>query len=227
MRAFYKNNDGLTQVETWTPNCWINVECPTKSEKKYLLGELQIPEAFYNDIEDIDERPRIEIEDGWTLIIMRIPIKSGDVKIPFHTVPLGIIFKDDICVTISFYKTEIIKDFVAYSQRKNIEIEDNFNLVLRLLLSSSVWYLKYLKQINHKIKLAEDNLEKSIKNEELQALLQIEKCLVFFMTSLKGNDILLHRIRNIKSQKEHFDPELLEDVEISEVAEVPDGDSED
>ena len=66
-------------------------------------------------------------------------------------------------------KTEIIKDFVTYSQRKNIEIEDNFNLVLRLLLSSSVWYLKYLKQINQKIKLAEDNLEKSIKNEELQA----------------------------------------------------------
>jgi magnesium transporter len=50
----------------------------------------------------------------------------------------------------------------------------------------SVWYLKYLKQVNQKIRLAEDNLEKSIKNEELQALLQIEKCLVFFMTSLKG-----------------------------------------
>jgi magnesium transporter len=82
------------------------------------------------------------------------------------------------------------------------------------LLSSSVWYLKYLKQVNQKIKLAEDNLEKSIKNEELQALLQIEKCLVFFMTSLKGNDILLHRIKNIKSQKENFDIELLEDVEI-------------
>ena len=34
------------------------------------------------------------------------------------------------------------------------------------------------------------------------------------MTSLKGNDILLHRIKNIKSQKEHFDSDLLEDVEI-------------
>jgi magnesium transporter len=83
-----------------------------------------------------------------------------------------------------------------------------------LLLSSSVWYLKYLKQVNQKIKLAEENLEQSIKNEELQALLQIEKCLVFFMTSLKGNDILLHRIKNIKSQRESYDSDLLEDVEI-------------
>lgn len=214
MRAFYKNNGGLIEVEAWTPNCWINVECPTETEKKYLLEELQIPEAFYNDIEDIDERPRIEIENGWTLIILRIPVNSNDVKLPFQTIPVGIVFKGEVCVTVSFQQTEMLTDFVAYTKRKRINIKDNFDLVLKLLLSSSVWYLKYLKQVNQKIKLAENNLEKSIKNEELQALLQIEKCLVFFMTSLKGNDILLHRIRNIKSQKEHFDPELLEDVEI-------------
>lgn len=214
MKAFYKNNNGLIAIPEWTSNCWINIENPTAAERIYLLEELKVPEAFYNDIEDIDERPRIEIEDGWTLIIMRVPIKSDDVKLPFQTIPMGLIFKEDICVTISFYKTEIIPDFVLYSQRKNIEIKDNYDLVLRLLLSSSVWYLKYLKQVNQKIKLAEDNLEKSIKNEELQALLQIEKCLVFFITSLKGNDVLFHRIKNLKAQKANYDLDLLEDVEI-------------
>ncbi|WP_242671012.1 magnesium transporter CorA family protein [Flavobacterium aquidurense] len=214
MKAFYNNNNGLIETKEWTPNCWINIESPSASEKKYLLEELQIPEAFYNDIEDIDERPRIEIEDGWALIIMRVPIKSDDVKLPFQTIPMGLIFKGDVCVTISFYRTEIIADFVQYTKRKNIHIKDNFDLVLRLLLSSSVWYLKYLKQINQKIKLAEDNLEKSIKNEELQALLQIEKCLVFFITSLKGNHVLFHRIKNLKAHREHFDPDLLEDVDI-------------
>ncbi|KQW97767.1 magnesium transporter CorA family protein [Flavobacterium sp. Root420] len=214
MKAFYKNNNGLIAIPEWTPNCWINIESPTPAEKTYLLEELQIPEAFYNDIEDIDERPRIEIEDGWTLIIMRVPIKSNDIKLPFQTIPLGLVFKEDICVTISFYKTEIIADFVSYSKRKNIEIQDNYDLILRLLLSSSVWYLKYLKQINQKIKLAEDNLEKSIKNEELQALLQIEKCLVFFITSLKGNDVLFHRVKNLKAHKANYDLDLLEDVDI-------------
>lgn len=215
MKAFYKNNNnGLIEIKEWIPNCWISIESPTLEEKKYLLEELQIPEAFYNDIEDIDERPRMEAEDGWTLFILRVPIKSNDVKLPFQTVPVGLIFKENICVTISFYETEIMSDFVVYTQRKNIEIKDNFDLVLRLLLSSSIWYLKYLKQINQKIKLAEDNLEKSIKNEELQALLQIEKCLVFFITSLKGNDVLFHRIRNLKAQKAHYDLDLLEDVEI-------------
>lgn len=70
MRAFYKNNNGLIAAEEWSPNCWINIECPTETEKEYLLVELKIPEAFYDDIEDIDERRRIEIENGWNLIIM-------------------------------------------------------------------------------------------------------------------------------------------------------------
>ncbi|MGL2994801.1 magnesium transporter CorA family protein [Flavobacterium sp. TSSA_36] len=214
MKAFYKNNNGLIESSVWTPNCWINVECPTEEEKKYLLEELKVPEEFYNDIEDIDERPRIEVENGWTLIILRIPINTNDVKLPFNTIPVGLVFKEDLCVTISFHKTEMLSDFVLYTRRKNSDIKDYFDLVLKLLLSSSVWYLKYLKQVNQKIKLAEENLEKSIKNEELQALLQIEKCLVFFVTSLKGNDILLHKLKNLKVQRESFDPDLLEDVEI-------------
>ncbi len=212
MKAFYKNKNGLISIKDWQPNCWINIENPTEDEKSYLLNELQIPQAFYNDIYDIDERPRIEIENGWHLIIFRIPVISEDVKIPFYTIPVGIVFKDEICVTISFHKNQVLSDFVNYTQRKKTDVRDNFDLTLKLLLSSSIWYLKYLKQVNQKIKLAEDNLEKSIKNEELQALLQIEKCLVFFMTSLKGNSIVLHRIKNMKTI--NLDPELLEDVDI-------------
>ena len=212
MKAFYKNNNGLISINDWQPNCWINIENPTEDEKKYLFKELQIPQAFYNDINDIDERPRIEIENDWNLIIFRIPVVSEDVKIPFYTIPVGIVFKDEICVTISFHKNEVLSDFVNYTQRKNSDVKDNFDLTLKLLLSSSIWYLKYLKQVNQKIKLAEDNLEKSIKNEELQALLQIEKSLVFFMTSLKGNSIVLHRIKNMKNI--NLDAELLEDVDI-------------
>ncbi|GEC78351.1 magnesium transporter CorA family protein [Flavobacterium aquatile] len=214
MITFYKNENGLLKTDKREENCWINVVCPTNEDKKFLLNDLQIPEAFYNDIEDIDERPRIEIEDGWYLIILRIPFKSDDAKLPFNTAPMGLIFKDEVFVSLTFHKTDILSDFVVYSQRKKIIVENHFDLVLKLLLSSSVWFLKYLKQINQRIKHAEDNLEKSIKNEELQALLQIEKCLVFFVTSIKGNDILFRRLKNLKEHRDNFNEDLLEDVEI-------------
>lgn len=215
MKTFLKNNhSGLITTDNWEKNCWISIQNPTSEERNYLLNELQIPESFYNDIEDIDERPRIEVENGWYLIILRIPYKNTDAKLPFTTVPLGIVFKDDVFVSICFHETEMIHDFLFYTQRKNILVKNNFDLVLKLLLSSSVWFLKYLKQVNQRIKLAEDNLEKSIKNEELQALLHLEKCLVYFITSLKGNNVLFQRIKNIKTEEQDFDTELLEDVDI-------------
>ena len=86
---------------------------------------------------------------------------------------MGLVFDDDVFVSLTFHKTDILYDFVLYMQRKKIEIENDFDLVLKLLLSSSIWFLKYLKQINQRIKLAEDNLKKSIENLELQALLHI------------------------------------------------------
>ena len=215
MITFYKNSsNGLIKTEFREHKSWIMIECPTESEKKYLIDELQIPEAFYNDIEDIDERPRIELEDGWYLIIIRTPFSTGDVNLPFNTAPLGLIFKEDIFISICFHKIEVLNDFVVYSERKNIRIIDSFDLVLKLLLSTSIWFLKYLKHINQLIKSAESNLEKSIRNEDLQILLQIEKCLVYFITSLKGNDILFHRLKNIKNFNETFDQELVEDVQI-------------
>lgn len=214
MITFYKNDNGLIHAQNPNESCWINAVSPTAEEIKYLLEDLKIPEAFYNDIEDIDERPRLETENGWNLIILRIPFKSNDEKLPFNTAPLGLIFNDHVFVSLCFQPNDMLEDFVLYTQRKKIAITSHYDLVLKLLLSSSVWYQKYLKHINQRIKLAESNLEKSIKNEELQALLQIEKCLVFFITSLKGNDILFHRIKNLKNQKTDLNPDLVEDVEI-------------
>ncbi|MFA5299703.1 MAG: magnesium transporter CorA family protein [Lutibacter sp.] len=214
MKTFLKNGQGLIKCEKWESNCWVNVERPTEDDKNYLLNELQIPEAFYNDIEDVDERPRIEIEDGWIFILIRIPFKDQNLNTPFTTGPVGIIFKDDVFVTICFYETELIPDFIAFSKRKNIIKLNNFNFILQMLLSSSVWFLKYLKQINLQIKSAENTLEKSIRNEDLQTLFKIEKCLVYFTTSLRGNDILVHRIKNLKGNKNTLDEELVEDVEI-------------
>jgi len=214
MISFWKRDIGLQPATEWEPYCWVHVENPTNQEKRYLLDELGVPDAFYNDVEDVDERPRIEYENGWFFILMRLPYKNTDLKIPYTTVPLGIIFKDEVFVSMSFYRSEVIPDFIQFSVRKGILIKDHFDQVLRMMLSSSVWFLKYLKQINNDIKEAEDQLERSIRNEELQDLLRIEKSLVFFTTSLKGNDILLHRIKNLRSYRDTYNPELLEDVEI-------------
>ncbi|MBN2743521.1 magnesium transporter [Breznakibacter xylanolyticus] len=214
MIGYYVSNRGLHTVAQWEPGCWINVECPGDEDRELLLNRYQVPEAFLNDIEDVDERPRIEEEDGWHLIVIRIPCRNVDSGVPYSTVPLGLIFKDEVVVSVCHFKTDLIDDFILYTKRKAFDIHTRYDLAFRLLLSASVWYQKYLKQVNMRIKEAEKELERSIRNEDLQTLLKLEKSLEFFITSLKGNDILLHKLRNLKSHRDTFDADLVEDVEI-------------
>ena len=100
MRTFLKNGIGMIPCNKWEPNCWVNVVKPTPQDKAYLINTLDVPLAFYEDIEDVDERPRVEVEDGWCLVLMRIPYKVHNANGTFSTVPLGIIFKDDIFVSV-------------------------------------------------------------------------------------------------------------------------------
>lgn len=214
MRTFLKNGIGMIPCEQWEPNCWVNVVKPTTQDKAYLINTLDVPLAFYEDIEDVDERPRVEVEDGWCLVLMRIPYKVNNANGTFSTVPLGIIFKDDIFVSVCFYQTDIIPDFIQYTKRKQINKTDNINFVFRLLLSSSIWFLKYLKSINAQIKSAERELETSVENDDLKTLSNLERTLVYFTSALRGNEILTHKLKNMRGIKEIYDPDLVEDVEI-------------
>jgi len=214
MRKFLWWDQGVTEKEAWQADSWISVEVPTPADLSYLVDEIGVPDSFLSDIRDVDERPRIEEEEGWTLIILRIPYRDEKNDIPFITVPLGFIMKEHYFITVCHYNTDMLSDFIRYVNRKRLPLKGNWDLLFRLFLSSSVWYLKYLKQINNQSRFVEKELEKSIQNEELQKLLKIEKSLVFFITSMRGNDNLLSKLKNLKNQRDYYDEDLVEDVEI-------------
>lgn len=201
-------------IPTWEPNCWINITCPDDADRNYLLNELQLPDNFLSDIEDTDERPRVETEGDWTFAIIRIPyMKEDDSKSPYVTIPLGLIYKEDLIITICFFETNMMDDFIAHSRRKKHGFDTPVELLFRLLLSSSVWFLKLLKQINLRIEHAKRELERAIENKELLNLFHLENCLTFFITSLKGNELLLTKLK-FKIPKSELNLDLLEDVEI-------------
>ncbi len=213
--TFYINNKGYEVTDKWEPNCWVSVECPTSEERNFLISGLEVPESFISDIEDNDERPRRDEEDdGWQLIVIRVPIRRNDSRIDFTTVPLGIIIRDDVCVTICNHKTDMLDDFVVYSIRKRITVANAFELTLRLMLSASVWYLKYLKSINIQIMNSEAELQETVRNDEILKLQRVENSLVYFLTSLKGNDVLFYRLIHTKIYRDSCDEDLTEDVEI-------------
>ena len=215
MRTYLYCEAGFIEKAEWMPNCWVNVVCPTNDDFDFLTQTLQVPEAFLTDIADTDELPRTDTEGNWLLTILRIPIQNkGEGNYPFSTIPIGIITNNEIIVSVCYHDTDLLPDFIEHTRRKNIEVRNKLDLILRLIYSSAVWFLKYLKQINLDINAAEKGLERSIRNEDLLRLMKIQKSLVYFNTSIRGNEVLIGKLQTIFLNTGYLNKELVEDVII-------------
>ncbi len=216
MRKYLFCEAGFVEKSQWLPNCWVNVTCPNQNDFDFLTKELNVPESFLKDIADADERPRTETEGNWLLSILRIPVFNKDQKtdIPYSTVPIGIITNNDIVVSVCYHHTELIPDFIEHTRRKNVAVRNKLDLIIRLIYSSAVWFLKYLKQINIDITAAEKELERSIRNEDLLRLMRLQKSLVYFNTSIRGNEMMVGKLKTIFQDTNFWDHELAEDVVI-------------
>ena len=214
MRTFWNTNSTLKTIEEWQPNCWIQVTCPTEEDSQLLEEQYNIPDYFLSDISDTDERARYEYDDGWMLIILRIPyVKEVRSRTPYTTVPLGIIHKRDVTITVCYYETNMMIDFVSFQQKRAEGFTDHVDMIFRLFLSSAVWYLKRLKQISMLIDKAKRNLDREVNNESLIGLSRLQDSLTYFNTSIRGNEVLLSKLK-FKLQIDELDADLIEDVNI-------------
>ena len=214
MITYWNTNGGLTAINDCEPNCWIQVTCPTEEDQTHLEKQFNIPDYFLSDISDTDERARYEYDDGWMLIILRIPyVKEIRSRTPYTTVPLGIIHKRDVTITVCYYETNMMIDFVSYQQKRGEGFTDYVDMIFRLFLSSAVWYLKRLKQISSLIDKAKRNLYREVNNESLIGLRRLQDSLTYFVTSIRGNETLLSKLK-FKLQIDELDADLIEDVNI-------------
>jgi magnesium transporter len=214
MKTYWNTQNGLNQLQEWEPNCWIQMTCPTEEDRQMLEEQFNIPDYFLSDISDTDERARYEYDDGWMLIILRIPyVKEVRSRTPYTTVPLGIIHKRDVTITVCYYETNMMIDFVSFHQRRGVGFTDYVDMTFRLFLSSAVWYLKRLKQISMLIDKAKRNLDREVNNESLIGLSRLQDSLTYFNTSIRGNETLLSKLK-FKLQIDELDADLIEDVTI-------------
>jgi magnesium transporter len=215
MIKIFKTFGGYKKITEPEKGCWVNVTNPTQTEINRLSDEFGLPEDLVNDILDADERPRIEFEKSFTLIILRIPVEGTSNGVPYQTIPLGIFITDSFNLTLCLKDNDVLPIEQPSPFREQYrQITDSFNFVLRLFLRSGSLYLKNLKQINQMTALIEQDLEKSIKNKELNKLLKMEKCLVYFITSIKANEIVLAKLKNSRKITSEINEDLLEDAFI-------------
>ena len=214
MRTYWNTSNGLCTIEEWQPGCWVQVTCPTEEDVKFLEQTLKIPDYYISDIADTDERARYDIDEGWVLIILRIPyVKETKSRTPYTTIPLGIIMKGDVLITVCNFETNMMIDFVSYQQKRGLGFVDSVDMIFRLFLCCAVWYLKRLKQISTRIDKAKQNLDRNVSNADLVSLSRLQDSLTYFVTSIRGNENLLSKLK-FKLPIDELDADMIEDVGI-------------
>lgn len=216
MVSYYKTvNDRIEEIQKYEEGCWVNCISPDDDETQYLLDFFNIPPELLRSALDEEESSHIDNENGTTLIIIDVPVVEKVSKnITYSTMPIGIIFTDKNVITVSVKENTVLSEF-SEGVVRNVVTNYKTHFVLHIMLRMATKYLQYLKQIDKISNRIERDLRRSAKNRDLNQLLDIEKSLVYFSSSLKSDEITLEKImrgRYIKLYDD--DQDLLEDVLI-------------
>ena len=216
MLSYYKTQDGrMMQAAECEPGCWINCVAPDDKEINSLISDFSIEPDFFRAAMDEEESSHIDHEDQNTLIVIDIPVVEKDGKnITYTTMPLGIIITERNVITVSIKDNPVVGEF-AQGLVRGVQTNLKTRFVLHIMLRVATRFLQYLKQIDKISNFVEVELRRSMRNAELLQLLNIEKSLVYFSSSLKGNEITLEKIMRGRVVKLYDDDQdLLEDVLI-------------
>ena len=210
LQIFNTVEDGLQELDQVTEGCWVALTKPTMEELETVSATTGI------DIDDLraplddEERSRVEIENDYVVILVDIP--SLDEKDRYVTIPLGIYTTEKMIVTVCLEETPVLKAFMTNREREFYTFKKT-RFVFQILYRNATSYLRYLRIIDRKSEQIEEKLHISQRNKELIELLELEKSLVYFTTSLRSNETVLEKLlRTEKIKKYPEDEDLLEDV---------------
>lgn len=214
IRMFKTRENKLEEITQFEQGCWVDIVNPTPMEIEKIATEFKIETHHITSALDEEERAHIDTEEDYTLIIVDVPIKDREGAHEYGTIPLEIIIAKDFIMTICLQEVDVIKDFVTGRIRGFYTFKKT-RFILQLLYKNASYYLQYLRMIDKASSRIEQELHKSMKNKELIQLLELEKSLVYFSTSLRANEIVLEKMMRMESIKQYpEDKELLEDVII-------------
>ncbi|MBR2704247.1 MAG: magnesium transporter CorA family protein [Clostridia bacterium] len=214
-----------SETKVFQKGNWINMINPTKDEIELICEAVNIEANFLHYALDAEEKARIDIEDdGTILFIIDVPISEEESgNIVYTTMPVGVIFvRDEYLITVSLKENSLMTK-MEQLVKKSLATYKKSQFLFQVFYENASMYLNMLKIINRKTELLEKTLKKSLKNEDLMKMLNIEKSLVYFTTSLKSNEIVMEKTlrgKIIKLYEE--DEDLLEDsiIENKQAMEV-------
>jgi len=212
MLTIYKTTEqGLEQLESIANGAWVKAIDPTPEEIQKLV-DWGVDPDYINYSLDLDELPRMERDEEYTFILIRIPHSQPDNDVPYITIPLGIFIKGNMIATICRHDKEMFK-VLANGKYRLLKTGKRYRFALYIFLETATRYLAHLREINRMTEALEDQLQKSTRNREVLELLKYQKSLTYFSTALRSNEVMMERVQRTQIFNYYEeDQDLLEDV---------------
>ncbi len=229
MIHYFKNiNQRTVEVDKPENGTWINVSPPLRQEEfSDLSAGLDIPIDFLTDSLDIDERSRFEEEDNVKLIVIKTPTENNSFNESdayYITIPICIILTHNQIVTVNSFENPAIKKFLSTFQNRH---PDKKNMMVLKVFEKIVQnFMEHLKEINHRRNTLEQKLYSASRNEYLLQLMRIQKSLVYFVTALRSNEMLLMKIERTnflglnEEEKEILNDLIVDNSQALEMANI-------
>jgi magnesium transporter len=192
----------------------VRMIAPSSAELENVRTLTSAPIDFLSAACDKDERPRFETDEGVHLVVLRVPFEDHNSAVPVVTVAFGLVLTPHHIVSVCSVASDVWT--LLGTGRGRVPAADNrIALISTLSLCIARLYLKHLDFIRAEANRVELEIHHSMRNEMLIRMLNLEKCLVYFTTSLRGHDPIWPRLKRIEGRDLTEDElELLEDVII-------------
>ena len=227
LQVLKQNGKVIERCDQFEEGCWINMVAPTPEELKEVQSRLPVLTEFLHYPLDEEETSRIEKEEDQVLIIIKIPDArhEGDV-VRYETIPLGIILIDSVIITICLKKTQLIDELLSGRAVITGLLCDPIRFIFHIFLRTAALFLKHLRLIDRLTSEYENELHRSLRNQELIKLLNLEKSLVYFNTSLRANELVMARLQSgryvpiTEGSDEVLEDALIENQQAIEMAKI-------
>lgn len=214
MISIFRTQDRkLEQISRPEPGCWINVVDPTEEEIAWIIEEFPFAEPYVYDPLDLDEKARAERDEDVLFTLVRIPHFLGKKdETPFIIIPLGVIMNNDYVITVTREDNVIVQEF-ENNRAKNLNTSKHYRFLLLILLKTATKFLMHLREINKTVDRIEDDLQRTMRNQDIFELLKYQKVLIYYTTALKSNELMMARLNRLQLLRTYEeDEELFQDV---------------
>lgn len=215
IHIFKTDNRIISEIDQYEEGAWVKLTAPTLEECAEVSDRYQMDIADLRAALDDEESSRISLEDDYTLILVDIP--SAEMRNNRHsytTIPLGILIREDVVVTVCAEDTAVLRSFEEQRIR-DFSTKKQMRFTYQILYNACMVYQSLLRSIDRKRTEIEERIDQMTEDVDLIDLHELESNLVYFATSLRANGVVLDRLTRYGRLRQYSeDQELLEDVII-------------